>query len=246
MENFLLSTSTAPFATGSGGQSAGKSIFYKNGLIYLGLQKTGNAQGDEFNIIDVRDPKNPVWLGGYSVGRIVNQIAVLNNYAYLATDDPNRELLILNVQDPGNIAMTGSYDAPGNTASGFGEAVFVASSTAALGRSYIYNQPEFMLLDLSSTSPSVLGSALINKLSETASVETVIIRDFIGFVLTNSELQLWDISNPQHMNSYTSSIPLPENSKSTSSSVLTCGNNTLYIASSDSVHTGYLTVVTGS
>jgi hypothetical protein len=250
ISNFQLSTTTPPFATGSGMQSAGKSIFYANGFVYFGLQKTGStgsANGEEFNIINVQNPYLPVWVGGFSVGRTVNQISVKNGYAYLATDDPTRELTILDVHDPANITLAGTYDAPGNSTFGFGEAVALASSTIALGRSYIYGVPELVFLNNTPTSTlAVLQSVNINGATGTASIESILIRGSIAFVLTNTALQLWDISDLTRPIPYAPTISLPSSSVVSGTSALACRNNTLYIASSGTNNAGYLTVITGS
>ena len=84
----------------------GRSIFYHDGYIYLGL--VGNASGGaEFNIIDVRNPLNPSRVGGYATGgHTVNSVFVKDNYAYITTAnnaDPNSRIMSIidvNINSP--------------------------------------------------------------------------------------------------------------------------------------------------
>jgi hypothetical protein len=250
LTNYKLATTSPPYASGTGDQSAGKSIFYANGLVYLGLQKTatlsGSTTGDEFNIINVQNPHAPLWLGGYSIGRTINQIIVSGDYAYLATDDPHAELTILNVHNPSHITLAGTYDAPGNTSFGFGEAISLIRSTLSLGRSYISGEPSFTLLNVSTTSlPSVIGAEQLTSTTTPQTVTNILLRNFILFVLTNTSLELWNVMNPFAPTKY-AAISLPGTASSTSPSGMTCEHNIMYIASEDSMQNGYLTVVTGS
>ena len=245
IQNLQLAASSGPYATGSGGQSAGKSIFYANGIIYLGLQKTGVPNGHEFNIINVENPYTPIWLGGYSVGRTINQIRIVNGFAYLATDNPAKELLVLDVHDPAHITLVTSYDAPGNSAFGFGEALDTASTTLIFGRSYILNEPEFTLFDISSaTSPHLLGTEPIA--SSTDSILSLTLRSFLAFVLTSSAVEFWNIANTSIPSPYAIPYMLPGTSPVVGTNGLACSGNALFVASSDSNNTGYITTITSS
>jgi hypothetical protein len=243
--SFKLATSTAPFATGSASQSAGKSILYVHGLIYLGLQKTSGTLGDEFNIIDVHNPDSPIWIGGYHIGRTVNHIEVVDGLAYLATDDPTREVVILDVHNPSQITIVGTYDAPGISTYGYGEGLSIASTTLLLGRSYISGHPLLTELSIASSSfPVVMSTGPTTTSTTTSSIESVLLESTLGFVLTTSALEVWRISS-KTAPTLLISIPLP-NASSTSNASLICRNRSLYIASADATHKGYLTIITGS
>jgi type II secretory pathway pseudopilin PulG len=244
--NYKLPTLAAPFAIGSGGQSSGKSIFVANGLVYLGLTKPSNMQGEEFNIIDVRNPRSPVWLDGYTVGRSINQILVSNGLAYLATDDPARELIVLDVRNPSAIKFVGSYDAAGSSTFGYGKTLALASTTLALGRTYTASGPEFILLDLSNpVRPLFLGSQQISSRTNPVSVERVALRDFLAFSLSDTAFQVWNSDDPTRPQSYAASFLLP-GGETQNGAGLACRHNALYIASNALGQTGYLTVLTGS
>jgi hypothetical protein len=243
-----LATTAIPFATGSGGQSSGKSILVQNGIAYLGLTKSGNNQGDEFNIIDVHNPPLIAWLGGYSVGRSINQIQVVGNYAYLATDNPSGELLILNIQNPSHITLAGTYDAPGSLNTfGLGEAVAVSNSVVALGRSYISTNPEFILLNNSqinsSSSPSLLGTIQVGTPANSVSIEGIILREYLSFILTTTSLLLWNTLDPLHPTLYATPISLSPNS-GLKNTAFVCRHNSIYVASVDSKQNGFISVLT--
>jgi hypothetical protein len=246
-----LATSTASFASGSGGQSAGKSITYSNGFIYLGLQKTSSVQGNEFNIIDVHNPDSPVWLSGFHIGRTVNHIEIQNGYAYLATDDPTRELVILDIHNPLQIMLVGSYDAPGPSNYGYGEAVSIASTTVLLGRSYAPGQSQLTELTASPPqAPIVIGRASMNVSTDTSSIESIQIESSLAFVLTSLAIEIWKVAPNSSLNASTTfsllnSIPLP-NASSVTNASLACHNKSIYVASTNAAHVGYMTILTGS
>jgi hypothetical protein len=250
LANFKLPTLSAPFAIGSRGQAAGKALFVTNGLVYLGIAKPSGTQGMEFNIIDARTPQSPHWLGGYAVGRSINQIKVVGSYAYLATDDPTRQLIILDVHDPAAITLVGSYAATGVSTFGFGKAVAVASTslgtTVALGRSYTTSGPELLFLNATNAhKPGVLGSEQISSIANPVSVEQVVLRDFLAFALTDTDVEFWNIADPRNPSAFSNPLLLP-GGESQKGAALICRHNALYLGSNNLNQTGYLTVVTGS
>lgn len=202
----LVSTASLKMpVTGSGGQGIGNSIYYSGGYIYLGLAKA--ASGPEFNIIDVHNPLNPSWVGGYSVGRTVNSIFVQGNYAYLATDDNsggNKQLLILDTSDKSNPHLTttpvgGFFAAAGI---GYGNALALSGTKLYLGRSWAGSSaPNLYILDAANPAsyPSplpVLGSEVIGTSATPDSVDAVAVRSYLLFLGTNRQFQVWNISNP--------------------------------------------------
>jgi type II secretory pathway pseudopilin PulG len=203
---YLVPTSTPPFVLGnmtSSGQAVGKSIFYKDGVVYLGLSKT--ASGPEFIVLDVGGggaggtPLSPVYLGSYPVGRGVNDILVKGGYAYLATDDPSNDLLILNVHTLSNPTFAGHFDASGI---GFGEAQYLVGNTLYFGTSYAGDAtPEFYFLDDTNPASTLSASASksIGSLANPQSVNGILVRDYLAFLLTTKYFQVWNISTPSSM-----------------------------------------------
>lgn len=93
-------SSTPPFAT---------SIFYSQGLVYLGTEKW---EGDEFAVIDVHDPTTPKYLGGYETNTQINDIYVRDGTAYLAASDEG-QIRVLDVRDPTHIVQISQFSPSG-------------------------------------------------------------------------------------------------------------------------------------
>lgn len=240
---FLAKSFKLTNVTGSGAQALGKSIFYANKKVYLGLTKT--ATGPEFNVIDVTDflnnpANNPVLIGSWAAGTTVNAITVKNNIAYLATPWPSsnpptqENLSILNVSNPGSgINRINTFSAP-DPSTMSGESVYVSkdNKTLYLGRGGLNgaHNPDFFILnvdDPGATPLPVLNSKYIPTASNVA-VNAITIRDHLAFLWTsdtNKEFQVWDL------NDLGSSSPYGWlNTAQSGTGGLDCDGNILYTA----------------
>lgn len=244
LSSLQLATMTPPYALSAGGVSAGaKSIAYKKGYVYLGLQKT--VTGNEFNIIDVHDPQTPTWIGGARIGRTINNIVISGTRAYLATDDTARELIIFDIQDPHNPTLLGFWNAPGSIGFGYGTGVHVQNGMISFGRSYVSNAPELVILDGGSL-PTIteLGSKDLGTFLRPQSVHTLITRDFLTFILTDSILQVWNTSEPKSISLHGEVAPFRGGSTATS---FTCKSNVLYVGGYEKTgNVGQLSIITDS
>ena len=213
-----------PGVTGTGGQAIGKSIFYKDGFVFLGLAKTGS--GPEFNIIDVHDPANPFLVGGsYSVGAAVNALQVRNQYVYLAS--PNaEELTILDLEDLDNVY---TYDAPDSA--GNGKSIYLLGDTLYLGRTVTGSNPEFYILDNSDPSQIEENNPAPETYEASASVRGIIVRDYLVYLLTTSSLQILNVTDPDNISDY-ADLSLSGASGS-SESALDCEGNYLYASNTN-------------
>ena len=237
--------------TGTGGQAVGNSIFYKDGLVYLGLTKTGS--GPEFNIIDVHNPLIPQWIGGYSVGASVYAISVVGNIAYLAVRDSSKEVIVLNVANPTTPTLLVSYDAPGAASFGYGESLMNVGDTLYLGRSYVNNAAEFLLLDASSSSTIKPYSASspgydIGTIASPYSVSGVFVRDYLAFLAGGSaaaggKFAVLNVSSTTNVTSWGTPLALPSSSIG---SALDCEGNDFFVSSNDASNNGFLSVITSS
>jgi len=225
---YLLPTSSPPYVYGSGGQAVAKSISYKDGYLFLGLSKTGN--GPEFNIIDVHDPHVPVWIGGFAVGAIIKSIYTAHGYAYLATDDVARDLIVLDIHDPSSPSLVATYNAPNPHS----ESLYMLGDRLFLGLTPAFGAPELRMLDVTDPlAPALAGSQKIG-----ASAVGVVVRDTLMFVLTSTtkQLKIFDISDVSAI-ATTSILTMPGVGTS-----LDCEGNTLYVASNDGGQ-GYVSVI---
>ncbi len=231
-------------ATTSGGKLAyGTSIFYNKGYIYLGLAKASGS-GSEFYIIDVgggglpASPTNPILKGNYPVHNGVNAIYVKDYYAYIAS--PNVEnLTILDISNPlGPTRLTG-YTPPGplpDTTDGIGsdhgESVYIKDNTIYLGRTY--GTTEFYMLN--SPSASLIKSKDLGSGNGT-SINGLIIRENLAFLITNSQFQIWNTSGS--ISQYASPLDLPGGS----GTAIGCKGNYIYVGSLPSNNKGFISIV---
>ncbi len=243
-----LATSSGARVTGSGGQAIGKNIFYKDGYIYLGLSKTGS--GPEFHIIDVHTPLSPFWVGGWptqgqSSLQPVNALAVRNGHAYLAhptdsSNNPQEQLTIINIIDPRNPSRVGGFHANDNA--GNGKSLALVGDTLYLGRTetVFSSNPEFHIIDVSN--PTAVNDTPIGEYAADDSINDLLVRDYLSFILTNESLKILNTTNPSNIIS-SASIPMPSGSVGRS---IDCEGNFIYVGSSDTAGSGYITVITSS
>lgn len=196
-----------PGVSGSAGQAIGKSVYYYNGYIYLGLAKTGS--GPEFNIIDVGggngSPTNPIWKGGYALGGAVNSIFVKGNHAYVAAPR-NENMTIIDISNPVSPTRVGGYTPlalpeSNGLGSNHGKSLYIVGNTVYLGRTY--GSTEFY--DLNASTPgsiTVNGNQDVGTGNQT-SVNGVAVRDYLAFAITKAQFQVWNISNPASLKPWT-------------------------------------------
>jgi type II secretory pathway pseudopilin PulG len=180
-------------------------LFYKDGYVYVGFpNNTSGTPAPEFFIIDVHTPGTiPLPLATYEVGAGINSIYVKDGYAFLATDDPLRELVVLDLNDLARPALRGTYNAPpsGATTFGLGRSVYTVGDTLYFGRYYITPDPELAILDTTTANPTLAGSKDIGTTLDTRSVYGTVVRSNLAFLFTGnktgatSKLQIFNISN---------------------------------------------------
>lgn len=240
--------------TGSGQnkiRAAGTSIFYKNGIVYLGLANANN--GNEFYVIDVggvsASPTSPVILKSFEIESGVNAIFAKGNYVYVASPDVV-ELKILDVSRLGDPQLEGSFDAPGGGGNnGNGKSIAIVGNTLYLGRTLLSGD-EFYILD--NTNPETnhqppLGSKNIQNGSNSTSVNGIIIRDFLAFLITNREFQTWKINDPSNITQYANPLTLPSGSGAgIQRPTADCEGNYIYVGSQGDNDKGYISVITSS
>lgn len=229
--------------TPGGAMAPGSTLTYRDGYLYLGLTKT--AGGQEFQMLDVKSSTVPRIIGGFTVGRGVNSIVTDDITAYLATDDNRtggKAIIAVDVHDPAHIIEDASYSFPG---AGYTRYVVRDNSRLYIGRSYAAGtSEEFPILDrISPTLLTRVGGVDIGTSRVPASVHGIILRDFLAFILTDSALQLWDIhAGLLPTSDRYASISIPHGT----ATAFVCHDNVLYVGSTGSDGTGYLTVITSS
>lgn len=231
---------------GSGG--AGYSVYYKDGLLYLGLTKT--LSGPEFNIIDVHDPKNPLWLGGLNIDFTVNAIRVVGNVAYLATSDGSRDVLSVDVSNPSNPTALASFDAAGGGGTiGLGQSLAAVGDTLFLGRTNVDGSPEFSIVDASSSGVMLLpqGSRDVGTAANHFSIFGIVVRGVFAFLVggdgSSGKLYIEQIQNKSNIFDASLPLTLPNNSMGYA---LDCEGNDIFVGSRDGSNVGHISVITAS
>lgn len=175
----------------SGNGNTGRSIAMSGNTVYLG---TEGPAPQEFNIIDVSSPTNPVLKGSVSIGNDINAIKIGGKYAYVVDDFDNRELSIIDVTTSTSPNIVANVDLPGVNN---GESVYYDASTqhVIVGRqlSNVDGEGEVYIIDVHNPrNPVVLGS-----LDTSANVNTVYAEGNLLFVLSleAQEFRVYDISN---------------------------------------------------
>lgn len=183
-----LSTSSPPFAYRSGGSTAAATAVTVSGTIaVLGLEKT--VIGTEANIIDVSDPSDPRWIAGVRIGRSVNSITIRDRLAYLATDDSNREVVVLDISSPHRPRVVAGWDAPGSNGFGFATDVVAHGGIVRVARSYVSNSAELAVISAEGKSRrDALATADLGIAQSPESIRDLITQDFLLVALGSKNI----------------------------------------------------------
>lgn len=235
----------------SGG--AGNSLYYKDGLLYVGLSKT--TTGTEFNIVDVHNPLAPSLVpgSGLNIDFDVSAIAVVGNTAYLATNNDGGEVVVVDVGNPAAPVVLSTYNAPGQLSAGYGRSLELVGDRLFLGRSSMNSGAEFLALDASSSlgviAATPLGSLDVGTSLVPFTVYGTLVRDSLAFLAggntTNGKLYIENISNISGITDAAAPVALPNNSFGFA---LDCEGNDIFVGSRDNSASnfGYLSVITSS
>lgn len=165
---------------------------------YLFVASVNNPSDEEVLVFDTSDIGSGNLnnlIGSYELGGSAYSIAISGNYAYLATDIANQELVVLNISDPTNIQLAGVFDADvGETRPAI--AVQVLDSTVYLGtqNNSGTGDNEFYVLDASD--PSAIF--LIESVEIDDQINDIVIDGNYAYLATahnDQELVVIDLEN---------------------------------------------------
>ncbi len=156
---------------------------------------TINSATTEFRIYNIVNPAAPVLSGSLEIGFDVNAIALYGNYAFLALNNKNDELEVVDVSNPAAPSQAALLNLAGNNVGAASVAVSPDGTKLYLGKLVDGGGPEFFVIDISTpTAPAVLGS-----LELTANVNGISIVGNSAYLATSDnvkELNVINISNP--------------------------------------------------
>ncbi len=176
----------------SGGTGIGKSLYYFNRKVLVGLAKT---TGPELHIYDVSNPISPVWQGSFETNTSVNDIYVNTNTAYLTLAE-GKQLLVLNITDPAHPVELGSFT-PAGAFSQSGQSAAVLGNNAVLGRAAglpAAGYKELIALDLTNPSAPISQTEFDANLS----FYSLFIRGGLLFAAANDasgEFKIYNLNN---------------------------------------------------
>lgn len=154
------------------------------------------VQGYYLYSFDITDPTDIKYLDRISVDDQARELYLSENYVYIATEDADKELQIMDVTNPANLSAAGQYDLPGSLK---GTDVNVRGTRAFISTQNNGSGDEFFVIDISDpANPSLLGSYSVD--------ETIYSFDIVGpYALVgtnflNQELIVLDISYPETIN----------------------------------------------
>lgn len=229
----------------------GNAITYYNGYVYMGLAALSGTA--ELHVIHVATPASPAvegkWPPSGSIGSGVNAVRVRNGYAYVAhglTASYAEQISALNVMTPSSPYRVSGYVAPLASTfpnSGNGKSMTLVGRTLFVGRtaSNKVNVPQFVAVD--ATQPTALGATALGSITlvPDVSIQRIIIRDTLAFILTNTKLLIYNIADMANPTLH-ASITLPTSGGTTAPS-MDCEGNTLYIGSNDASNFGTLSII---
>jgi len=176
---------------GAGNSATGLDV--KNKIVYLSVHASDEKKPD-FYIVNATDGRHPFIVSSINTGPGLNAVDVANNYAYVANQDINAQLQIIDVSNINNPVLVSSFklnNVSGNGA--VGQSVFYNNGKIYIGTKKATG-PEFHIIDVSNpTNPLELGAFEVN-----ADVNDIYVKNDIAYLATsdNEELILLDVSHP--------------------------------------------------
>ena len=155
------------------------SIFYYNNYVFIG-SKTSN--GPEFQIFNVSNPNNPTLVSTLEIAGDVNDIFVLGNIAYLATNKSGNELILVDITNINNpqIIKTKSLAQTALSVFPYGQEKILVGTTNGV-----------FILDANNLS-------LVSYFDAGGPVNDIYAKGYLAFLATanpNQELEIVNISN---------------------------------------------------
>ena len=121
------------------GDAEGWRLQYYDRHVYITTRFISNPSAAEFHVLNVNDPTRPQEVGSYKLSTSPYAILVRDQYregvkkryAYLATTHISKELVVLDVTNPGDIRLAQSCNLPNNQQ---GTSLYLLGNTLYFGR----------------------------------------------------------------------------------------------------------------
>lgn len=169
------------------GNQNGLRVFYSDP--YALVVRSGGSP--EFISIDTSATTTPVTEDSVSIPGTPQDMWVNGDYAVITSNQNNGEVQIVDVSDPTNLSIAGSYNLSGNTD---GSGVYVSGTTAYVGRGSSSGDELYVISIAVPAAPVVLGSLELG-----ATVNDIVALGNYVYIASDSnsqELQVVDVSVP--------------------------------------------------
>lgn len=177
----------------SNGSPNGLSIIVNGGTAYLGTENNGSAGAKELYILDVDVPQSASLQSSYEVGGAVQDIKINGNFAYIAENNPSRELEIINISSPTAPVGAAVFDVPNSNAPNrlafSNNSVFLTTMDGS-------NNPDFYIINVGDLEAiSVTSSLDLGRSNNDISLDATNKIAFLGTDESGQEVTLIDYSN---------------------------------------------------
>ena len=182
-----------------------RDVFVTDGYAYL-VSDYALFDRPEFFIFDTTNPSGELEIiGSLNLDTTINAVYVSGDFAYLATNRENEELVVINISDPSNPQKVGDYDAdPGDWLPADGMDVWVDETTVYLSTRINLSSgidPEFYVLEVNTSDPYNVTFSTLGHLDIDHSINGIYIDGNYAYLATadwNKEFQIADVSNPSN------------------------------------------------
>jgi hypothetical protein len=166
----------------------GTDVNVKNNTVFVSAVSSNNAKPDLF-IVDVSDPSNPSIKSSINTGPGVNSLAVKGNYAYLANNNNQNQLQIIDISNELAPSLIKQITLPNNNATplsifAFKNYVIISTGMSTAGK-------EVFIYDVNNPlSPSLVSSINIDK-----NVNDIFVYNNRLYLSAVDSFYIYDISN---------------------------------------------------
>lgn len=172
--------------------------------VYMSAEASASAKPDFF-IIDVTNGQFPFVVSSLNTGDGLNALDASGHYAYLAQNDDDAQLQIIDFSNRSNPVLTASFQLPGVSGTGaIGQSIFYANSKIYIGTKKA-SGPEFHIIDVSNpASPASLGSKEIGN-----DVNDIFVYNNFAYIANthSNEIKVLDVSDPANISEASSFDP---------------------------------------
>jgi methylated-DNA-[protein]-cysteine S-methyltransferase len=187
----LVASSSLPNTEGHNSFEKIRSVYYYDGIVYVGADYMIGSEYHEFHFFEFDDnnPENLNWQDSINVDRKVNDIVVQNGIAYLATG-PGGDNAVLRIYDvdPSSVSyleLLGSFAASSQED---GTSLYLLGNYIYLGRERTTgSNHDFFVIDISDpTNPTLADSAQL-ALNNNTEVSGIFVNGNIAFIVTSDQ-----------------------------------------------------------